>query len=225
MTYIPGGGGAVTEDKVQFIDEFNDASRHWAWWDWNTDAARRITEANGLLTMDSNNGTNMDWWSNGTNNALRAIIGVPGFPCEIITKIATFANADPSFGGLFIGRYITNAQSDSAIRFGHQYSGAAHSLYWQNLGGSINGSVAVATLPIWLKISLGWDSSNTIKAVFSYSTNGTTWTVAATLTNSGLSGGSPYNMITGLYLQTYAACPACNVAYEFFKIIRSFGPG
>lgn len=215
----------LQEKAVQFYDDFADASRHWSWYDHNLSAAKTIVESGSVLTLACTNGTNCDWWT-GSNNAPKAIIGIPGFPCEIITKLNSYAVNDPTLVGLFIGRNPTGAgtSADSTVFITHAKSGSVENIILQSIGGTVNLSAAVATLPIWFRIRIGLDSEHIAKADFSYSTNGTAWTVLYTST-SYPTGNAGYGLVTGLFIKNYAAAPAISAPFEFFKILRSFGPG
>jgi hypothetical protein len=219
-------GGAVTEADLQFLDEFADASRHWAWWDQGLGAGKTITESGGVLTIAGTAGTNCDWWV-GANNNPKAVIGFPGLPCEIITKLNSYTVYDQTFAGLFLARFVdgNSPQADTAIYIGRLKNGGFDGYAIESLGGGVFYYASPQTLPVWLRIRLGLDSPWLgIKADFSYSTDGITYTVL--YTSTGILQGSPnYFLVSGLCIKSWGALNGISAPFEFFKMLRSKGPG
>jgi hypothetical protein len=215
----------VTEAHIQFYDEFADASRYWAWYDQGTGVARTIIESGSVLTIATTAGTTSDWWT-AINSCPKAIIGLPGFPCEVITKMNSYTVNNQTHGGMFLSRgpATGSPSADSAIWIVRvKDTGAGFDGYAvQNAGGSIWAYQATTTLPVWFRIRIGFDGIQNTKADFSYSTDGITYTVLYTTIVSPSAGS--YNIVTGLMSKTWGG-NAISVPFEFFQMIRSKGPG
>lgn len=221
-------GVVVTEDGIQYWDEFADASRHWSWFDSGTSGAvKTIVESGSVLTIATAAGTNSDWWT-GTNNNQKAIIGIPGFPCEIITKLNSYVVNDQTAAGLFIARTPTvgapAADSATYIMRVRDVGAGLNGYGVQNLGGAVWAYAATTTLPVWFRIRIGFDSFQQVKGDFSYSTDGIAYTVLYTSVSSPAGGGS-YPVVAGLFVKTYGALNAISAPFEFFQMKRSKGPG
>jgi hypothetical protein len=216
---------SVAEADLQFLDEFADSSRHWAWYDERTDAHRKITESGSVLTIETDVGTTSDWWT-GVNSAQKALIGLPGFPCEIITKLNSYTVNNKTEAGLALVRNPTAASpsADSAIYIGRiRDDGAGVTGYCvQNLGSSVWAYQATTTLPVWFRIRIGYDAALCVKADFSYSTDGTTYTVLYTSAASPAAGSWP--IVAALHVRNWDGA-AISAPFEFFKMVRSKGPG
>jgi hypothetical protein len=219
----------VTEADIQFYDEFADASRHWAWLDQGTTVGRTITESGSVLTIATDGGTISDWWT-AVNSCQKALIGFAGFPCEIITKLNSYPVNNQTEAGIAIARNpgVANPAADSAIFIGRfRDDGAGQSGYCvQNLGSSVFVYAAVTTLPVWFRIRVGLDASAgaSFKADFSYSTDGVTYTILYTSTASPAGGGGGYPIIAALHVRNWTG-NSISAPFEFFKMIRSKGPG
>lgn len=221
-------GVTVTEEGIQFYDEFTDASRHWSWFDQGTSGVvKTIVESGSVLTIATAAGTNSDWWT-GTNNNQKAIIGIPGFPVEIITKLNSYVVNDQVNAGLFIARTpavgAPIADSATYIMRMRDVGAGLNGYAVQNLGNTVWAYQATTTLPVWFRIRIGFDTFTSVKADFSYSTDGIAYTVLYTSTASPA--GSPnYPVVTGLFVKTFGALNAISAPFEFFQMKRSKGPG
>jgi len=223
---ITGGGGAVSESDIQFLDNFDDEDIHWAWLKDNITANKTITElATGKLEIEIDNGTSGDWWST-VNTAPKLITGINP-PCEIICKLTSITTNNETRAGLFI--------AGNAIENGSRYFAA---ITMVTIGGVTDLQAIEAgngydhmgdnTLPIWFKIKVTSSVGQGHLITFFYSTDGTNWTQmedggnVKELTNLEPGDGG---MCAGLYAQNWASNLLVTAEFDFFKIIPTFGPG
>jgi len=199
-----------------FKDEFDDASLFWAWRRHNTDANRTISESGGTLNISVNSGTNADFTSS-TNNAPKAIIGLPGFPCEIVAKL-TFTPNDDTMAGLVFSSNLTSATSNycyvSRIR---------------NDSGSQNGVtayigthnyIAETASTIWFKVRISSQPPGSVWSFF-YSTDGVNWTELATEIDPI----SSWDGQVGLTGRNWGVYNEVNASFEYFMATQVVSPG
>ena len=213
----------VTEDGLEavepgniFLDNFDDDELHWGWRTDNLAGDRTVTESGGVLTIAIDSGTSSDWWST-VNNCPKIITGLRGFPCEIICKINSYTSDDSRQAGLFVAYDAVGAGSQYAFMYARSAGGVSISTT-----GTALGTVAVLDFPIWLRIKILADSSSNRggRLIFSYSTDGESWTDQLTYDTW------PYNPgVCGLFAKTWGTNPGISVPFEFFKVAESMGPG
>lgn len=201
------------DDSSKYIDNFADAARHWSW----VDTARNgtISEAAGVLTLAIANGINGNWWG-ADENAPTAMMGLRGYLCEAIIKINSFTVNDQVGAGFYItdsvagtnGIFYRRMRDDGAGRNGLQVVDV-------NVG-SLN-YVAVATLPIWLRIRV-IGSGTGARHLFAYSTDGLTYTAQYTLSNESV-------FMIGVFAINWGGFNAISAPFEFFSMGESGGPG
>lgn len=212
---------------IDFADNFADASRYWAWKDLNTSGVvRTITESGGVLTLANTAGNGGDWWT-GSNQSVRCVIGCPGFPCTIETKLNDFTVNDVTHVGMFLSLepYGAAPSANSALLWGRlRFDAAGRNCFsLQALGGTPTTDVASTTLPMWLRFRIGNDCYSMTLVYADYSTDGTNWTNAWT----NVTWPTAYfnNLATGLFIKTWAANSAISAPFEYFKMYRDVGPG
>lgn len=198
-----------------FVDEFDDASRHWAWYDHNVAAGKTISESGSALTISVAAGTPSDWWSN-LNSAPKAIMSIPSAPCEILTKVNAFTVNDCCQAGLFIAADPIGQGSAYAyfLTFGNTGIGVSAS------GVSSLGSNPSTALPVWLRIRVLNENKTSFRAIFSFSVNGSTFTDVYTLSAYPILAGKP---ACGIFVKNWTG-NAISAPFEFFKVIPSAGP-
>jgi hypothetical protein len=161
------------------------------------------------------------------------MMGVPGFPCELITKLNDCTVNNGTFAGIYIG-YAVNQTNSYCLKFSYMAStvDGLKLLVVQKVTGASGSSsydyVAYATaLPLWLKIRInGFANGNTI--TFWYSADGTNWTQYASGGGALVVTdyfGSPYDAMCGVFVNN-SSDPndnAIDAPFEFFKIVRPYG--
>lgn len=213
-----GGGGT---DYNVFFDDFDDSSLFWAWRTNQTDANRTITELGSVLTIAVAVGTRADWWSS-SNTAPKVITGLRGFPCEVICKINSFTINDDTFCGLFLAYDAVGYASNYAIMYGRgrDDSNGRNGYGIDKTGTNVNWNT-VTTLPVWLRarITAFEKGSRGGRIIFSYSTDGSSWTDQLT-----------YDLYDyqinycGLVAKAWGANNGISAPFEFFKVNEVLGP-
>lgn len=219
---VGGGGGAVDEDAIRFLDTFSDASIYWTW-RTITAAGRTVAEAAGLMTLNVTNGTNAAWHG-GNNNAVRAWMNhVSNPPFEVIAKIDhVHMNAD-CHCGIFISKDATAPGGNVSCMLGRFGTTGVRA---EELDVGTSAEIAVTTDPHWLKIRVvGGERYNIVS--YWFSTDGTTW--QQLLTGGGLGFysndfWSSYGFNCGLVIRNWGAYLACEMNADDFRMMRSLGP-
>jgi len=211
-----------------FTDNFADAAIYWAWKTDETDANKTIVEAGGLLTIEVKNNV-IAVLNDSDNMAPKIFTGVPGYPCEVITKLNDYTVNDKTAAGLFIAMNpITNtAQGFYGIcrlkstvngRDGISMIDIAH------ISGGL-ADAAVATLPIWLKIRIKAHAYAAIDILFYYSEDGINYTLLYTLTPWAWINTKDPAVIIGLIANNTAITSNIAAPFEFITITQDSGPG
>lgn len=211
--WIPAAPAAAS--PAPFIDNFDDASRHWAWYDHNVAAGKSISESGSALTISVAAGTPSDWWSN-SNSAPKAIMSIPSAPCDILTKVNAFTVNDCCQAGLFIAADPIGQGSTYAyfLTFGNTGIGVSAS------GVASLGSNPSTTLPVWLRIRVLNENKGSFRAIFSFSLDGSSFTDVYTLSGYPILAGKPS---CGIFVKNWTG-NAISAPFEFFKVIPSAGP-
>ncbi len=200
---------------VPFLDNFDDAARHWSWYDHNVAAGKSISESGSVLTISVAAGTSSDWWSN-ANSAPKAIMSIPSAPCDIVTKINAFTVNDCCQAGLFIAADPIGQGSTYAYFLTYGNSGIGVSA----AGVSSLGSNPSTTLPVWLRIRVLNENKASFRAIFSFSVDGAAFTDVYTLTGYPILAGKPS---CGIFVKNWTG-NAISAPFVFFKMTPSAGP-
>lgn len=222
---------ATDPSKFAFLDTFADASKYWAWKEFQTDANRVITENIGSLVISITGGTNARLW-NAVNNAPKFVTGLPGWACDVICKITGATLNVGLYGGIFIGYNNSIAGQAYMLTFRRVKSGAgveglivsdinAASVHYNN--------VAITTYPIWLRIRMTSDVRYGNNFSFHYSLDGIAWTAYESVPGTPLElfdyGGVSTGWGAGLILSNEATVNAGSMTFTMFRATRTFGPG
>jgi hypothetical protein len=217
--------------QYAFLDTFLDASKHWAWKEFHTDANRIITENVGSLVITINPATNARLW-NAINNAPKIVTGCPGWACDIVCKITAGTFNIGIYGGIYIGYDISSGGQAYMLTMRRVKTGAgvegiivsdinaASAHYANNL---------ITTLPVWLRIRMTADVRYGNNFAFHYSLDGTTWTAYENIPGTPLEifnyGGTGIGWGTGVLLSNEATLNAGSITFTLFRATRTFGPG
>lgn len=208
-----GGGGGGGE----FLDNFADADRHWAWRDWVPNGS--ITEAGGVLTISSD-GDNCDMWG-GAITAPVASTGIANYPLTIETKISNYVVPFNTQIFLYISPRIAGNLGYGVGRTQHAAgNGVCVTDFDSGIIVFTNGVVAD---PIWFRIrktGTGWGGGTNGILYFYYSINGVDWTLLHTVTND-----AEVNLILGLLIKNWSPFSQVNADFEYVKVTMSPGPG
>lgn len=223
-----GGGGAVSESDIQYLDDFDDSAIHWSWCEDAKNGS--ITEAGTVVTLAIANGVNGQIGVGGDNKGPRMAIGSPGVPIEIKCKLDSYTVNDYTHAGLFVSTDITS----SAGAYWYVFGRSRDSLWginglatWAN-GGYIN-SNAVTILPIYLRIRISALNLACSCYEAAYSTDDIIYTVLET----GIMGSNLFtNYKEGLCIGILARNGmddvnrnAISAQFDWFYARRSFGAG
>lgn len=218
----------VSEEDLAYLDNFDDASRHWGW----TDDAQNgtITEAGELLTLSIGNAVN-GGLAGGQNTAPRCYMGDPGSPFEVKVKLNSYTVNNSSQVGIFITDKPSFANDNNWMLFGRtKHDGVGvDGLAVTNFAGAYAHSNGITTLPIYLRCRVtNMAISADAKCEIAYSTDDETYTVMGTISLNGFSTtGQKINMTMGIFARNRidaAACPAVDAPFEWYKMTRSLGP-
>jgi hypothetical protein len=207
-----------------FMDHFSDSSLHWGYRVLNTSGAKTILEpAGSALNFHIDLGTAADW-SNATDAAPHLSIGPPGFPCEIIAKVNSLVAVANANAGIFFGRGA-GVGADYAVLFG-PYAGGVIRAY--PLGAGAMNSPAFAGFPLWIKIRMtaNWNYGYVLTCW--YSQDNIIWTQYEHPLGTPWqywTGYLTYVGCTGLYLKNWTTSPLADASFDYFQMVRSFGPG
>lgn len=222
----------ISKEAVQtgFKDEFDDAEIFWAWKIHGTDANRVITEGGGKLGFEIKNNTNSRFYFPSQNNSLKAVIGIPACPCEIITRLSAF-NDLKGAAGLWIGIDPINAEQDQCYGIcrhnpdeGPPANGISFLTAHDDNGGIAN--VAVTDLPVWFKIRVNAISYEAVKMLFYYSDDGLAYTLLHSIDQIfSISGREEAGLVAGLMVQNVpGAYQNVQASFDFFHIIPITSP-
>lgn len=217
----------VSEEDLAYLDNFDDNSRHWGWFD---DAKNgTIAEAGELLTLSIANG--VDGIIGNANNGPRCIIGDPGQPFEVKVKLNSYTVRDHTQAGIFVSSNTSAGAAADWYFFGRSKD-SDNTL--DGLGtwtaGAWRQSNAVTTLPIYLRfriVVLNLDSACG-KVEAAYSTDDISYTVLDTFTLSGLTSATLENLTIGIFTRNSITNPDYTeiaAPFEWFKMCRTLGPG
>ena len=165
---------------LEFIDNFADASRFWAWRLFLgevSEVGKTGTEEGGkyqLAVLTTKNGK----WDSSNNEAPRIFMSPLCFPCEIITRLDDVGTPnDNTFAGLVISKRPAGFGSNLSYAIGRK----------RDDGESINGicvventysnlaTTAITDLPVWLRIRVGCVAYASLNVYFDYSIDGVNW--------------------------------------------------
>lgn len=215
---------ATDPSQFAFMDHFSDASIYWGYRLLGTSAAKTILEPVGTtLDFHVNAGTNADW-SNTLDNAPHTATGMPGWPCEIIAKITAFSEVANTNAGIFVGR-TPGVGADYAVLFG-PYGGKTIRAY--NLGAGAMNLMNYVSYPLWLKIRItsNWNYGYVLTCF--YSEDNIVWTQyehPAGTPWQYTTGYLTYSGCCGMYAKNWTTWPLTDVSFDYFQMVRSFGPG
>ena len=220
--YEPAEAAAVTEDTIQFLDNFDDNSVFWAWWQLAKNGS--ISESGDVCTLSVANGVD-GYWDNGANHCPRLVIGAPGCPFIFEVKINSYTVNDFTMAGLFISSYVDANAGSYTFMFGRTkdsnqpIDGLAS--YFNNAYPTSN---AVTTLPIYLrmKVDIFCLQGN---AHTEYSTDGETWSTFDSFTIQNLNPGGWEGLAIGFFAKNVNPnYNAISAPFDYFRMFRSFGP-
>jgi len=215
-----------------FKDLFRDESVHWAWSEWLGASAtgKSITEEQDYIKIAVTATTHAAWHTT-ANEAPKIIIGVPGYPVEIIARLASWSENDDSMAGIFLSKNVSGTGGDTTMMFVRirDDGSSLNHLQVNRVGTGSVAEVAWTAEPVWFRIRIGifaWGFSN---LVFSYSSDGDSWTDLYTLPQ-----GVPLSLqfpttigvlATGCFVRNWTATwAAVNAKFDHFEMRRSLGP-
>jgi len=218
---VGGGGGGAG-----FTDNFADASIHWGWKKDNETGSLTITEAAGVLTIGVADNESAKW-ETVANEAPKLFTGVPGFPCEIITKISSYEVINNTRAGLFVSTNPTGLDENSMISICRLKCAARDGISIVDLTHDEGGiaDAAVTTIPIWFKVRIMAHSFLGNRLLFYYSENGSDYTLLYTKEDFYMASGVDYGMVAGIFAGNSTSWTNLSASFEFFTAIPSSGPG
>lgn len=230
-THELGGSDQIAvADLAAFLDNFGDAARHWGWFDDAKNGA--IAEAGGLLTLSIANTVNGRIGDGTLNNGPRVLLGDPGAPFEVKTKLNSYTVNDYTHAGIFIC-----TDSDSGGGTAWYFLGRARDSSfpvnglgtWTGAGWNDGVINAVTILPIYLRfriVVLSLDVGARVEAA--YSADDITYTILQTFYMNNLASSFLENMTIGLFARngvSVATYNAIAAPFDWFEMTRSLGPG
>lgn len=223
---IDGYGGTELEDDIRYLDNFADASLHWTWAERQTSGTDRyVTEADGVLTISIAN-TKHGEWTSAVNNAPKVLVGIPGYPVTIITKLNSYTVNNETRAGLFIGYNAAGTGGGTVVQFTRfrRDSLSINGFQIVKLAVSTDYTDSVTTLPMWLRAKITGEGYTGSKIIFGYSTDGITYTDLHTYNDYPSYGGM--GLTVGLFANNInASYNAIDAPFEYVSITRNFGPG
>jgi len=222
---VPAGGGGA---NIEFLDNFDDAARHWGWFD---DAKNgTIAEAASLLTLSIANGVNGRIDDGGQNSGPRVLLGDPGAPFEVKVKLNNYTINNYTHAGIFICSRCNPIAAGNWYMFGRARDGAVPV---NGLGTWHNGNWvqtnAVTTLPIYLRFRIVVLSLSTCaRCEAAYSTDDITYTLLDTFYLNLLTNFDTENLAIGIFARNDiwgGGQNAIAAPFEWFKMERTTGPG
>ena len=215
-----GGGGAM-----EFLDNFGDASKYWAWREFNTDAARTITEAGGKLSFHIDSGTN-GHLSATVDAGPYSLMGLPAGPCVIEAKGESFSANNNSAVGIMICNRPGAAVADRFLAIMRYKTSTTNGVlvYRPGTGGVLATVAPWANDPFYFRISVSGLSTYGHKIVLDYSSDGSSWTTAYTeiLTDFVYHN---YGWMVGLFARNWDDYPETDIDFDYFQITQDVGPG
>ena len=228
--WAAGGGGGVAEADLIFLDNFDDDSRHWGWFDAAKNGS--IVEAGTIITLsvaDSvQGGLNQ-------NNMPRCLLGDPGAPFELKVKLNSYTVRNSTQAGIFISSNSGAGNTNQWLMFGRtkkDEDAGLDGLAVTNAAGGWGASNAVTTLPIYLRFRitvLGDDEGARVECA--YSLNDVDWTVLQTVDLSTFTVQAQDNYVVGIFARNRVGgeagvwIPLIEAPFEWFKMGRTLGPG
>lgn len=222
--YYEKGEAVVSEEAIQFVDNFDDGALFWGWRDLAKLGA--ITEAGDAITL-SLGIVDGRWAEGGKNNAPRIFTGAVGYHCIIETKLNSYTVNDFTQAGLFFSNAPDSNFNTTTYLYGRtRDSGAAIDGLAAHYAGAVEFSNGIITLPIWLRFKLCVINFQGGKVIAEYSTDGTTWipTGTSTFLQSPVIYGDG---AVGLFARNNIGIAGQNTIdapFEYFRMYRSFGP-
>lgn len=221
--------GGVSESDLAFLDNFDDDSRHWGWYDDAKNGS--IVESGELLTLSIANGVDGRTGESARNLGPRVFLGDPGAPFEIKVKLNSYTVNDYTHVGIFVCSDINSNQGIDWYFFGRakdsENSKDGLGTYANGWGGGVQNSVT--TLPIYLRFRINVLSiGNGARVEAAYSTDDDSYTVLQTWDLSGLNPEFEDNLVVGIFARNgvgTAVLNAITAPFEWFKTGRTLGPG
>lgn len=210
-TYIGTASGDIETGYIpQFLDNFNDAARYWAWKDLTP--VGTITEVGGYCQLSIGAGIPGNWWGAGIEQCPRAYIGCLTCPQEVITQLTYQTTNASTQAGMFVSDNPLLG-GNSGYNLGRQDTGIVASI---QLGvGTLAQTPGAIALPVWLRIrTVGIGNGNT--TFFHYSTDGLVWTALGSVVNLS-------HRAVGLYVKNWTN-NAVDARFDFFKVLMDPGP-
>ena len=205
-------GATIPEVDIEFLDNFNDAARYWAWNDQTPTGT--IAETGTYLQVSATGAEDANWWGAGVISNPRAFIGEFRCPQEVITKLTYHTTNISSQGGMFVSDNPMNGGNDGYFlaRQDDQHIIVA------KLGvGNIGDSGGVVALPVWMRIRMTGHGNGNV-TYFHYSIDGIVWTSLASVNNLSHRG-------VGLAVKNWASPgPEIIARFDFFSVTLDPGP-
>ncbi|MCK4385374.1 MAG: hypothetical protein KAW52_03835 [candidate division Zixibacteria bacterium] len=222
----------ISAEDLAFLDNFDDASRHWGWAD---DAKNgTIAEAGEIITLsvaDSVNGG----IGGGQNNGPRCLLGDPGAPFELKVKLNSYTVNNSTQAGICIANRHDSGSDSHWLTFGRtrkDEDAGLDGIAVTNFAGGWSCSNAITTLPIYLRFRITVLSKiGFATCECAYSTDDITYNVMCTVNLSGFADGFKENMVVGIFARNRVGgevgvwTPLIEAPFEWFKMCRTLGPG
>ena len=195
----------------QFLDNFSDAARYWAWKDLTP--VGTITETGGYCQISIPAATAGNWWGVGLEQCPRAYLGSMTVPQEVITKLTVQTLNVNTKAGMFISNNPLLG-GNSGYTLARNDAGIIQSV---QLGvGTLAQTGGAIALPVWLRIrTVAEGNGNT--TYFAYSTDGITYVALGNVVNLT-------HRAVGLYTKNWTN-NAIDARFDFFSITMDSGPG
>lgn len=222
----------VDASNLVYRDLFRDESVHWTWEQWLGASAtgKSITEEDDYIKLDVTATTHARWDSS-DNEAPKIIIGTPGFPYEIICHLSTWSDNNLSRTGIFLSKNVSGTGADTTLFFHRTRNDGASKdgLQVTRMGAGELAYVGWTDNDAWFRIRVGAIGFCNSNIVFSYSSDGDSWTDLHTLTvGVPLTCGFPVSvpdLVTGCYATNWAATyAAVSAKFDHFEMRRILGP-
>jgi len=157
-----------------FVDNFDDLLRHPDWTDVASNGS--ITEASDVLTLAIADTVHGEFWGASTDGPVCTVDLDSSKNLVITVKINTYTVNDLTRAGLYI---TDSVDGTHGIHFGRTRKDAAtarNGLTIFDMNGSELAYVALAILPVWLRIRTSGSQGSGSVLYFDYSTDGYSWT-------------------------------------------------
>lgn len=232
LAYIGANGGGVSEEDIQFLDNFDDEDRHWGWADDAKNGS--ITEAGDVVTLavaDSVNGG----IGGGQNNGPRCLLGDPGAPFEVKALLNSYTVRNCTQAGICLSISSGSGSDNLWLMFGRTQraeDAGLDGLAITDFAGGWSATNAVTTLPIYLRFRITVLSKDAAAICeCAYSDDDITYTVLDTVALSSFYDGYKDNLAVGIFARNRVGgeagvwIPLIEAPFEWFKMKRTFGPG